>query len=320
MSLCRLRISLGSPIKGTIPLTVTFSDLSTGSPTNWIWDFGDGTNSTEQNPIHTYDTYGSHTVNLTVTNSAGSSFKREPAYIMGIGGSYKVFVEGIGNYHGTADDLSETVPLAKTFYDTIPGTSAEASWTGFEEHYNDSAGSKYWSVSEPSAIKADDADFALFAGHGNNTMIAFGTDNSLTQLTADNMKFGTSKAKWVTLAACLVLSESTHSSLKPIFNGLHILNGYDTVGHPYSSQGTQFAQRMKGIWGGNPVTIRNAWKATLEDTIDTDDEAYINGAYMWAEPCGEDYLPGYGKFCSKPIKENGNYNVTYDLFDCVEDE
>ncbi len=34
--------------------TVDFTDTSTGSPTNWLWDFGDGHCSTEQHPIHTY--------------------------------------------------------------------------------------------------------------------------------------------------------------------------------------------------------------------------------------------------------------------------
>uniref|UniRef100_UPI000B16127B PKD domain-containing protein n=1 Tax=Methanosarcina barkeri TaxID=2208 RepID=UPI000B16127B len=44
-----------------------------GSPTSWLWDFGDGTNSTEQNPLHTYNEVGNYTVNLKVTNAAGSN-------------------------------------------------------------------------------------------------------------------------------------------------------------------------------------------------------------------------------------------------------
>jgi len=34
--------------------TVQFTDMSTGAPSSWSWDFGDGTSSTEQNPIHAY--------------------------------------------------------------------------------------------------------------------------------------------------------------------------------------------------------------------------------------------------------------------------
>src|SRR5439155_921393 len=65
----------GSPTSGTAPLTVQFTDQSTGTPTSWAWDFqNDGSvDSTVQNPQFTYTTPGSYTVNLTVSNSAGSS-------------------------------------------------------------------------------------------------------------------------------------------------------------------------------------------------------------------------------------------------------
>lgn len=59
-------------INGTAPLTVTFTDTSTGTPTSWLWDFGDGTTSTVQNPSHTFTTPGNYTTSLTVTNATGS--------------------------------------------------------------------------------------------------------------------------------------------------------------------------------------------------------------------------------------------------------
>lgn len=52
---------------------VTFTDMSTGSPTSWTWDFGDGATSTEQNPSHIYAVSGDFTVSLTVGNTAGPS-------------------------------------------------------------------------------------------------------------------------------------------------------------------------------------------------------------------------------------------------------
>lgn len=61
-----------SPTEGVAPLTVKFTDTSTGSPTRWEWDFGDGsTLSTAQNPSHTYSGPGTYTVKLTVTNAYG---------------------------------------------------------------------------------------------------------------------------------------------------------------------------------------------------------------------------------------------------------
>jgi len=61
------------PSEGEAPLTVQFTDLSKGLPTTFSWDFGDGTTSTEQNPLHTYDREGEYTVSLTVGNQFGSN-------------------------------------------------------------------------------------------------------------------------------------------------------------------------------------------------------------------------------------------------------
>ncbi|MGF7119177.1 polysaccharide deacetylase family protein [Methanobacterium oryzae] len=63
-----------NPTSGTIPLTVQFSDQSTGSSLSYSWDFNnDGTaDSTLKNPTYTYNTPGTYTVKLTVTNSIGS--------------------------------------------------------------------------------------------------------------------------------------------------------------------------------------------------------------------------------------------------------
>ena len=53
--------TLGEP-----PLSVEFSDMTQGEPEGWNWDFGDGTSSEENNPVHSYDSAGVYTVILTV--------------------------------------------------------------------------------------------------------------------------------------------------------------------------------------------------------------------------------------------------------------
>ncbi len=62
-----------SPTNGLNPLTVTFTDISTGTITNRYWDFGDGftTNTTAINVTHTYTSEGSETVMLVVCGPAG---------------------------------------------------------------------------------------------------------------------------------------------------------------------------------------------------------------------------------------------------------
>ncbi len=65
---------------GKAPLTVKFTDLSSIA-NSWFWEFGDGTNSTEENPEHTYDSIGIYDVTLTVTNENLSDTETKKAYI-----------------------------------------------------------------------------------------------------------------------------------------------------------------------------------------------------------------------------------------------
>ena len=75
----------GSPTAGTGTLTTTFTDLTTGGPDGWTWDFGDATAvSHEQNPTHTYTAPGTYTVTLTAARSSdgASSVKTRTGYIV----------------------------------------------------------------------------------------------------------------------------------------------------------------------------------------------------------------------------------------------
>jgi PKD repeat protein len=71
----------GTPITGDAPLTVNFTDASTGSVDSWAWDFGDGGTSTAQNPSYTYTAAGTYTVALTVTGPGGSDTNTKADYI-----------------------------------------------------------------------------------------------------------------------------------------------------------------------------------------------------------------------------------------------
>lgn len=71
------------PIVGPAPLQISFEDLSTDA-TGWAWEFTNSgtTDSTAQNPTHTYTTPGSYTVRLTVTNSGGVDTITRTAYVL----------------------------------------------------------------------------------------------------------------------------------------------------------------------------------------------------------------------------------------------
>jgi PKD repeat protein len=72
-----------SPLSGTAPLTVQFTDASSQSPTSWAWDFeNNGTvDSTVQNPVKVYTVPGTYSVKLTATNAGGSGTLTKTAYI-----------------------------------------------------------------------------------------------------------------------------------------------------------------------------------------------------------------------------------------------
>jgi gliding motility-associated-like protein len=65
-------IIVNDSISCRAPFTVNFSNTTAGAK-QWLWDFGDGTISTQQNPSHTYTVEGNYTVKLTVQLSAGCS-------------------------------------------------------------------------------------------------------------------------------------------------------------------------------------------------------------------------------------------------------
>jgi len=94
---------------GFAPLEVNFTDESTGNPTSWLWDFGDGNTSDEQNPSHVYATAGNFTVKLTVSNNAGSDTETKVDYISA------VWPEVTADF--SADPLSGVAPLEVQFTD-----------------------------------------------------------------------------------------------------------------------------------------------------------------------------------------------------------
>ena len=64
------------PAKPEIGEEIVFTDASKdpdGDIVNYSWDFGDGTNSTEQNPTHTFEEKGTYSVTLTVTDNDGAT-------------------------------------------------------------------------------------------------------------------------------------------------------------------------------------------------------------------------------------------------------
>ncbi len=120
-----------SPTSGNIPLTVNFTDNSSGSLTAWKWTFGDGNTSTQQNPAYTYSKAGKFNVALTTSNAAGSNTVTKYSFI-NVTGSGSVVPNSARMVPSTSFSASSTsgnVPLTINFTDSSPGSPTSWKWT-----------------------------------------------------------------------------------------------------------------------------------------------------------------------------------------------
>jgi PGF-pre-PGF domain-containing protein len=105
---------------GPRPLSIAFTDTSIGYPRSWEWDFGDGTTSTEQNPVHEYARVGNYSVNLTATNEKGSNSTQKVNYI--------TVLPGVPSANFQSSRTSGYAPLTVQFTDTSTGDPTSWNW------------------------------------------------------------------------------------------------------------------------------------------------------------------------------------------------
>lgn len=105
---------------GCSPVVVQFQDISTGSPTSWKWDLGNGVTSTQQNPSATYFTPGSYNVKLVVTNAAGKDSIIKNNFII---------VNAAPTVSFSVSDSLGCFPLRVQFTDlSIAGSGIDTAW------------------------------------------------------------------------------------------------------------------------------------------------------------------------------------------------
>jgi PKD repeat protein len=109
------------PTYGFAPLTVAFTDTTTGAVNNWLWDFGDSSSSVTQNPTHTYTTTGVYTVSLWISGPGGTDTLTRTNYI--------TVSESPPVAAFTASPLSGALPLTVYFTDTSSGVISNWLWS-----------------------------------------------------------------------------------------------------------------------------------------------------------------------------------------------
>ncbi len=126
-----------SPRVADLPATVSFTDLSSESPTSWSWDFGDSYGDTAQNPTHEYTDYGDYTVSLTATNASGQDTTTKTDFVR-IADMY-CYVSDIAlhpEYKGTGKPsergywVNGVVTVYDQFGSALEGATVDITWSG----------------------------------------------------------------------------------------------------------------------------------------------------------------------------------------------
>ncbi len=121
-----------TPNSGNAPLQISFTDTSTGSPTAWNWNFGDGNTSSEQNPKHTYFAAGNYTVAFTVSNAAGTDTVTRAGYINVKTAPPKLRADF------SASPTSGNAPMRVVFTDASTGSPTSWRWSFGDGTYSTS--------------------------------------------------------------------------------------------------------------------------------------------------------------------------------------
>ncbi len=108
-------------ISGTSPLTIQFTNQSTGTITNYNWTFGDGTTSTDISPTHQFITVGTYNVILSVTGPGGTSFVTRKITV-----EDPVIPPPVAEFN--SDKSSGNVPLSVQFVNNSTGQITSFLW------------------------------------------------------------------------------------------------------------------------------------------------------------------------------------------------
>ncbi len=110
-----------SPANPRAGQLIQFADASTGTPTSWQWDFGDGTTSATQNPTHAFNKSGFHRVTLTVALTSGAKNVKKTIRISA--------AQTSSSASFTYSPASPVAGAAVQFTDASTGTPTSWSWS-----------------------------------------------------------------------------------------------------------------------------------------------------------------------------------------------
>jgi PKD repeat protein len=261
-------------------LQVTCNNTTTGADT-YLWDFGDGTTETSQNPVHTYIAEGIYTITLTATNANGSNTSSAVAFVTATfisdallqAGPWKVRVDDLAVFVGSGLGKNDWWHVSKSMLDgSTTGTDDWSAMTNdefifsaggvYEYKTNGDARNDGW-WAEYSNGTITDAQIASSANNGP----AFGSGIHSYVLTPPSggnrgiieLTNGATGAAFLGFVKGFYGGENTNSSNLP--NGGNASNKYEVMG--YANTGSKeylfVSVDISGDHGGGA-----AWSVILE--------------------------------------------------------
>ncbi len=301
--------------------TVTLTDASTNSPTNWTWFFSgpgnvtyvNGTNSNSQNPQVQFDTYGFYTVSL-VTNTGNESKTDyiDIVHTYNMGNTTETTCSGLFyDSGGPNGDYSPAEDYVMTFLPSTAGAKLEITFNYFdvEQYYtifgiefgsyleifdgtNTSApqiGGKYFGSNSPGTVSATNSQGAL--------TFRFNSVNSLNQ-----------KPGWEASINCVQPAENDFCADATPIN--------EVTNLPFSTLAATQSGVNPGCGGTDPVDIWYAYTATVsgDATFDLCGSEFDTRIAVW-DNCGGNLLAcndddcGYQSAVNLPVTMGTTYYV-----------
>ena len=311
-----------TPLTGPAPLTVNFTDTSTGSPASWSWVFGDGQTSTVQNVTHTYGAAGTYDVRLTAANAGGSNMTVKAGYVVVTAPEPEVYTFSITNvFDPPGTDPNKTLGLFTT-QNVIRWLGDKAGWKLL---FNKSWANVTKADFGTDGGGLDNATLHWHVGHGAIPDIknysALGLQDfsgSFLYPTDVEKKWGI-KNKWIVLHACYALSDerwgqalttshgifgfTTPVYINPVLPSEFFHNAMDKNMTLFDS----CRRATKNVFGGSTKVPSKFFIDANGDLVGD----YVNdtipisaGArFKTIEQFNNDHLPGYGT-----VEPDGNPN------------
>ena len=266
-----------SPTNGAVPLTVTFTDNSTGTITNRSWSFGDGatSNLTLTTVAHTYSVAGTYTVRLIVSGPQGNNTNTQVNLIVAVNppqllvspASRNFGTLVIGRTSNQLFSVINTGGLALTGSATVAGAS-----------YSITAGSPF--TVAPGQTQNVTVAFAPVAAgmFSTNLIVASNggaSTNALTGVGVTPAQLAVSPSSWN--FGVITTGGVAYASFAATNSGGAPLSGTASVGLPFAvvTNGSfslagfastnvvvQFAPATTGTWTSNVVFISNGGSST----------------------------------------------------------